>query len=310
MPRVSVIVPAYNSTATVGRAVDSVLGQTFGDLELIVVDDGSTDSTSEAVLSRHDERLRCVKTSNGGVSRARNRGLELASGDLIAFLDADDAWLPAKLERQLELMAKKANIGLCFTSAELVDTGLRRIGEDPAPALSDFTTALLVRGNVVTGSASSVVVRRPVLDSVGGFDPQLSQCADWDLWLRLSVEIPFVAIDEPLVQIRKAPATMSSDPLLLETDTFAMLDKFFAAPESRQYLPLRRRVYSTQWMVCAGTYLHAGRLRDSLRCVARGLVSDPRSLPRPLLLPVRAGSRVWRNRLHKDDRLLVGHSRT
>lgn len=288
------IVPAYNASKTVGRAVNSVLAQTFSDLELIVINDGSTDSTAEVVRSRRDERARCITIVNGGVAGARNRGLDLASGDFIAFLDADDAWRPEKLERQLDLIGQRPTAGLCFTSAELVDGGLRRIREEVAFSFTDFTEALLKNGNVVTGSASSTIVRRSVLERVGGFDPQLSQCADWDLWLRLSLATEFVVINEPLVQIRKGPGTMSSDPGLLERDTFALLDKFFTSPASVPYGRLRRRTYGIQWMVCAGTYLHAGRLGESLRCVRRGILTDPRSLPRPLLLPVRLASRLAR----------------
>jgi glycosyltransferase involved in cell wall biosynthesis len=291
-----VIVPAYNASTTVGQAVDSVLAQTFGDLELIVIDDGSTDPTAEIVRSRRDQRIRCITIGNGGVAGARNLGLDLASGDFVAFLDADDAWLPVKLERQLELIGKQPAAGLCFTSVELVDGGLRRIRQDLASSFMDFTEALLTSGNVVTGSASSAIVRRSLLESVGGFDPQLSQCADWDLWLRLSLATEFGVVNEPLVQITKGPGTMSSDPALLEKDTFALLDKFFTSPASMPYRRLRRRTYGTQWMVCAGTYLHAGQLSESLRCVRRGLLTDPRSLPRPLLFPVRFASRLARER--------------
>lgn len=290
------IVPAHNAARTIGIAVDSVLGQTIADLELIVIDDGSTDSTAEVVRSRHDERIRCVKTENRGVARARNRGIDLSSGEFVAFLDADDVWLPAKLERQLQAMEAKPSVGLCFSSAELVNAERQRLADASAASLSDYTEALLLRGNVVAGSASSALVRRSLLQSAGGFDPELSQCADWELWLRLSLETDFHAISEPLVHVTKAPGSMSSDPALLERDTFALLDKFFDSPRSTPYRRLRRRAYGTQWMVCAGTYLHAGRVRDSLRCVSRGLLTDLRSAPKPLLLPARAGSRAWKKR--------------
>ncbi len=291
------IVPAYNAAPTVGRAVDSVLGQTFSDLELLVIDDGSTDPTYEVVRARQDQRVRCIKTENGGVARARNRGLAISSGEFVAFLDADDAWLPMKLERQLDLMVQWPSVGLCFTSAEVLDGGLRRIGEDPADSFSDYTEALLMIGNIVPGGGSSAMVRRSALEAAGFFDPQLSQCADWDLWLRLSLAGDLAPMPEVLMRYTRATGTMSTDPKLLEKDTFALLDKFFAAPSSTPYRSLRRRAYSTQWMVCAGTYLHARQLRDSLRCVRRGLFTDPRSLPGPLLLPIRFGSRAWRNRL-------------
>src|SRR3954469_10276808 len=100
MPEVSVVIPAYNAAQTVGTAVDSVLAQTFADLELIVVDDGSRDDTAAVVRARDAPRGKLVRSSNQGVAAARNRGLALASGAFVAFLDADDAWQPTKLERQ------------------------------------------------------------------------------------------------------------------------------------------------------------------------------------------------------------------
>jgi glycosyltransferase involved in cell wall biosynthesis len=287
-----VIIPAYNAGRTVGAAVDSVVAQTFGNFELLVVDDGSSDDTADVVHARADRRVRCVTTHNGGVSRARNHGLASTSGELVAFLDADDAWHPTKLERQVQALGSSSAIGLSFAGAELVDDQLRRIGDDPAVWYRDYCQALLTIGNVVSGGGSSVLVRRLLLDAAGGFDPQLSQTADWDLWLRLSLATDFAAIAAPLVRYRKAPDTMSSDPALLERDTFAMFDKFFATPAAEPYRPLRRRAYGRQWMVCSGTYLHAGRVGDSLRCLLRGLAADPRSIRLPLLLPVRLAARV------------------
>ncbi len=204
-PRVSVIIPAYNASRTVGAAVDSVLAQTFADYELIVVDDGSSDGTAKVVLSREDRRVRCVTTENRGVARARNHGLELARAEFVAFLDADDAWRPAKLQRQLEAMDADSSIGLSFTSVELVDGALRRIDETQAETQADYCAALLLGGNIVAGSASSVMVRRALIDHVGPFDERLSQCADWDMWLRLSLVTSFAPIHEPLVMYRKAP---------------------------------------------------------------------------------------------------------
>jgi glycosyltransferase involved in cell wall biosynthesis len=99
-PEITVIIPAYNAERTVGIAVDSVLAQTFANFELLVIDDGSQDETADVVTARDDPRVKCVRTENGGVSVARNRGLDLAAGSYVAFLDADDAWQPTKLERQ------------------------------------------------------------------------------------------------------------------------------------------------------------------------------------------------------------------
>jgi glycosyltransferase involved in cell wall biosynthesis len=276
----------------VGTAVDSVLAQTFVDLELIVVDDGSRDDTAEVVRARDDRRLNLVRTENRGVAAARNRGLALAAGPYVAFLDADDAWEPTKLERQHLAMTETPRVGLCFASAQVVDNDLQPIGMDRAVDRSDYSQALLLEGNIVAGGGSSVLARTSVVHEAGCFDPGLSQCADWDMWLRLSTTTRFLPLQDALVLYRSAPGTMSSDPELLERDTFAMLDKFYAEAASAAYEGVRKRAYANQWMVCAGTYLHAGRLRESLRCVVAGLHSDPRTVSRLVSLPARWAGRV------------------
>lgn len=275
-----------------GTAVDSVLGQSFVDFELVVIDDGSQDGTAEIVSARNDPRLNCVRTENSGVAAARNRGLDLAAGSYVAFLDADDAWQPTKLERQHLAMSHAPGVGLCFASAQLVDGDLRPIGVEPAVERSDYTQALLLEGNVVPGGGSSAMARTSVIDQTGRFDPRLSQCADWDLWLRLSLITSFVAVHETLVLYRSVPGTMSSDPELLERDTFALLDKFYADSASVKYDGVRKGAYANHWMICAGTYLHACRLRDSLRCVVAGLRSNPRTVGRLLSFPLRWADRA------------------
>jgi glycosyltransferase involved in cell wall biosynthesis len=293
-PEISVIIPAYNAARTVGKAVDSVLAQTFGDFELLVIDDGSRDETVEVVKARDDARVKCVSTANGGVSAARNHGLDLAAGSYVAFLDADDAWEPAKLEHQHRVMSKRSDVGLCFVSTRLVDDDLQQIALDPALARDDYGEALLLTGNVLAGSASSVLARKRVIDEAGPFDLRLSLCADWDMWLRASVITEFFALDEPLVLYRQAAGTMSTDPSVLERDTFAVLDKFFASSASAAYQAVRKRAYGHHLMVCAGSYLHAGRVRDCLRCAARALITDPRTAGRLLTFPVRWAGRAWR----------------
>jgi glycosyltransferase involved in cell wall biosynthesis len=271
----------------VGAAVDSVLKQDFEDLELVVVDDGSSDDTAARVGDRDDSRVRCLRTDNQGVSRARNRGVHETTGEWIAFLDADDVWLPTKLSRQLEVLAHNRAAGLSFTSATVVDDELRRNGQLSAGPSSNYTRELLLLGNVIAAGGSSVLARRSMLDQTGGFDPSLSQCADWDMWLRLSLLTPFVPVSDPLVLYRRVAGTMSSNPSLLERDTFALLDKFYARIDSEPYRAIRKRVYANHWMICAGTYLHVGQTRDSVRCLVRGLSADPRTIARPLLLPAR-----------------------
>ena len=261
-----------------------------------MVDDGSQDDTVGVVSARDDRRVNLVRVPNGGVAAARNRGLDVATGSYVAFLDADDAWKHSKLERQLAAMAERPDVGLCFPSARLVDDHLRPLGVDAAVDRADYTEALLLEGNIVAGGGSSVLARSSAVEQAGGFDPELSQVADWDMWLRMSLITGFVALHEELVLYRSVPGTMSSDPDLLERDTFAMLDKFYDEPASARYARLRKHVYANQWMVCAGTYLHARRLRDSLRCVGSGLRRDPRTVGRLVSLPLRRAQRALSRR--------------
>jgi glycosyltransferase involved in cell wall biosynthesis len=193
-----------------------VLAQTFVDFELLIIDDGSRDDTTEVVAARDDSRLRLVRTENGGVAAARNRGLDLATGSYVAFLDADDAWRPAKLERQHVAMKERPGVGVCFASAEIVDDDLRPIGAEAAVLRSNYVEALVLEGNVIAGGGSGVMARTAVIEQAGGFDTQLSQCADWDLWLRMSVITQFLPLNDSLVLYRSVAGTMSSDPELLE----------------------------------------------------------------------------------------------
>lgn len=273
MTVVSVVIPAYNARDTLGVALESVLSQTFRDREVIVVDDGSTDDTRE-VAEAFGSGVTCISRPNGGVSSARNAGIERAAGRYVAFLDADDRWAPDKLARQVALLDARSEVGLCFVGAKRVDGGMNVLERMPAVEHPDFTAALLLGSQVVTACSSSSVTRRELLVAIGGFDSRFSQCADWDFALRMSLRTRIAAIDEPLVLYRTAAGNMSSDIGLLERDTFGVLDRFYADGGGR-YARIRRRVYSNHWMYVAGSYLHAGDSRAALRCAAQGLALYP-----------------------------------
>lgn len=286
MPLVSVVIPAYNAERTLRDTVASALAQTLDDLEILVVDDGSHDGTA-AVAGAFDKRVRCLSTPNRGVSRARNTGIETARGRYVAFLDADDQWEPDKLRRQVEVLEADPDVGASYTGIRRVDDALRTTGQTQAVPYPDLCQALLLYSGVVNMSSS--VVRRSVAPL---FDPRFSQCADWDYFLRLSRLTRFAAISEALVLYRTSPGRMSSDIGLLERDTFAVLDNFFAGRLGDDYRHLRRRIYSNHWMILSGSYLHAGNPASSLRALATGLALHPANARRPLGAPVRWARRV------------------
>ena len=196
MPRVSVIIPTYNRAGPVVRAVDSVLAQTFSDFELIVVDDGSTDNTAEA-LATCQGRLTLICRPHGGVSAARNSGLAAARGELIALLDSDDYWRPEKLAAQVRFFDEHPEAVICQTEETWVRRG-RRVNSGlrhQKPSGEAFFRSL----ELCLISPSAVMMRKSLLEEVGVFDESLPACEDYDLWLRVTARYPVHLIEEPLM---------------------------------------------------------------------------------------------------------------
>jgi GT2 family glycosyltransferase len=209
MPRVSVVIPAYNAANYIHSTVASVLAQTYHDYELIVVDDGSTDATRE-VLQVFGQQLKYIYQKNQERSAARNTGIRAASGELIAFLDSDDLWHPEKLERQVVALDEYPTAVLTYCQAAYMNhlgEPVSRFGnwidrnDEAETVLADRSRELFV-GDVVCGGGSTPMVRRIIIDRVGFFDLNLTYPEDWDYWARLSRIGPFVYIPEPLVRYR------------------------------------------------------------------------------------------------------------
>lgn len=291
MPKVSVVIPAFNAAPYLDAAVGSVLAQTFRDVEILVIDDGSTDDTP-AVMGRYGSPVRYVRQVNSGVSVARNRGLELAQGRYVAFLDGDDTWAPRKLERQMPLLDGSHGTKASYTAFIISGDDLRPAGVRRSGRRSHVLEDLLTLGNVV-GTPSSVACDRSLFDEVGGFDPALSQCADWDMWIRLGTVTDFLYIDEPLVTYRQHGSNMSRNPELLERDSLLVLEKGLALPQVPERVRARRRqAFGRNYMVLAGTYFVAGHLRGFLRCVLRSLALDPRQAAYLVEFPFRRAKRT------------------
>jgi glycosyltransferase involved in cell wall biosynthesis len=195
-PRVSVIIPTYNRGWIVKEAIESVLAQDYRDFELIVVDDGSTDNTDD-ILNSYRGDIMVFRQENQGVSAARNRGLAEASGRFIAFLDSDDLWLPQKLFRQVEFFNKNPDAQICQTEETWIRKGVRvnpkKRHKKPWGMIFEPSLALCLV------SPSAVMIRRSLLEKVGGFDETLPACEDYDLWLRTSCRYPVYLIETPLI---------------------------------------------------------------------------------------------------------------
>jgi glycosyltransferase involved in cell wall biosynthesis len=183
--RASIIVIVYNGEQYIERAVQSALGQTVADIEVIVVDDGSSDGSAARVGRIKDSRLRLVRQSNQGPSAARNAGIREAKSDWIAFLDCDDWWTTDKLEHQLAVTARSTDVALVYSGATtLLENG--SVLSEAVPRLRGAVLEDLLLGNYITGSSSSVLIRRDVLSELGGFRTDIHYGEDWDLWLRIA----------------------------------------------------------------------------------------------------------------------------
>lgn len=258
LPLVSVVMPAWNAERWVARAVDSALAQDHEPKEVIVVDDGSTDGTP-GVLARYGRRIRVVRQPNRGLPAARNAGLHAARGELVAFLDADDRWLPGKLAAQVALMRERPELGFCATEAWLEDEAGRRLGrwrdEGPLPGRT-FLETLFARNAAVAGSGSAVMVRRELALAVGGFDETLPALEDVDMWMRLAAVAAYACVPEPLAVVTRRAGSMSRGIARMKAAAVRVMRK------NRRLLPPRSR--GAYWRWC-----YAGMLTDYAKWEAR-----------------------------------------
>lgn len=268
---VSVIVPAHNAGKYIGSTLDSVLAQTYANLEAIVVDDGSSDDTPDivAAYARRDPRIVLYRQPNRGVAAARNAGLERARGTYVAPLDADDLWLPGKLAQQVRRMEDG-------TVAELVYCWWQVIGEDGAllanshPWRVEGSVAEALLGINFVGNASVPLFRRSSLEAVGGYDPTFRElqgqgCEDWDLLLRIAERGEVRVVPERLVRYRHVRGSMSGNAATMLRSHELMLAKVVqrrpeVAPDVLRWSRGQIYGYLAQTAARSGSYLGTARL--------------------------------------------------
>jgi glycosyltransferase involved in cell wall biosynthesis len=295
-PDVTVVIPTRSRWDLLSTAaLPSALGQEDVELEIVVVDDGSTDETTKKLQARSDARLRVVRHERPqGVARARNAGIWAARGEWIAFLDDDDLWAPRKLRLQLD--AANAQ------DASFAYGGAAAVAEDRswlyslAPPDPDLLASVLLERNVLWGGCSNVVVRSDMVRALGGFDEQLFQLTDWDLWIRLAQAGRPCAWPDVLVACIEHQRSM-----LLTTvdDVFAEFDyveaKHRAAREAAG-LRLDRRIF-TRWVALG--HRRSGRRFQAARLYLAGAVKnrDPLNLVRAVAAPLGERSFEWARRV-------------
>lgn len=236
MPVISVVIPVFNGEKTIKETIQSVLDQTFIDLEVIVINDGSQDSTLSIVSSITDPRVQVFSYENAGLANSRNRGFSYATGEYISFLDADDLWTVDKLEAQYKALQANPQAAVAYSWVDYIDeSGNFFRSASHITANGDVYEQLLLNNFLENGS--NPLIRRQALADVGGFDAELASSEDWDMWLRLSARYEFVAVSSAQVLYRKSSHSMSCNALKMEAESLRMLDKAYSqAPQALQHL--------------------------------------------------------------------------
>jgi len=236
MPKISVVIPAYNAAKTIKETIQSVLNQTFTDFELIIINDGSQDATLEIVESIPDPRIRLFCYPNAGPTVSRNRGIFQAVGDYISFIDADDLWTPDKLESQFNALQANPQAAVAYSWTNSIDERGKLLRRGFYVELNgDVYKTLLVINFLENGS--NPLIRRTALVEMGGFEESLTHGEDWDMWLRLASSYDFVAVSSPQVLYRISPGSASSDVFKQEEGCLIMIERAFTqVPESLQNL--------------------------------------------------------------------------
>lgn len=305
-PLVSVIIPTYNHAQFLPAALKSVQAQTYGPVEIIIVDDFSTDNTEEVVAKHSPLRTTYIKSANKGiVAASRNVGTRAANGEYIAFLDADDEWAPNKLELQLPHFADPSVVAV---ASDLRYAGARRYSPSRrgrgSAGYREYRNLEIVRDNPI--ATSSVVVRRRDLDRVGGFDesPEFRFIEDWELWLRLTVDKSARVLQEPLVIYRIAAQERPRIPIL--ANRLKVIDKHLrlgnltpadaAAAAASVHFAIGVAAFPADAPTSRANFRAAGELAASRRVAALAAAARAATLL-PSQLRV-AGSRAlrWANR--------------
>jgi glycosyltransferase involved in cell wall biosynthesis len=276
-----VFIPTYNYGRFLPHALDSVLGQTYPAREVIVVDDGSTDETP-SVLARYKDRIRVIHQCRSGPSAARNAGVMVASGELLAFLDSDDVWLPRKLERQVQRLQTEPGLGLIHCGIEEIDvTGasFRRRLDGLEGWIAD--ELLLMRRAVILGGGSGSLIPRRVFAVAGGFDESLQAAEDWDLFYRIARRYQVGFVSEVLLQYRFHGANSQMNLRVREKMAMRAYAKAFENAEPR-VRRLRRRAYGNLHMALAALFYADKQSVGALRHALKSVWFTPRTMSLPM----------------------------
>lgn len=314
MPKVSIVIPAYNAIAYLPETVESVLKQTFTNFELLIIDDGSSDQTVEWASQITDQRVKLISQKNQGLSGARNTGIAHAQGDYVALLDADDIWEPTKLEKQVPYLEGDPAVGLVDTWTVLADEQGKSTGQVFGSRTEGDVWKRLVEFKTVCCCGSSSLIRRSCFETVGVFNRDLRFLEDLDMFIRIAAHYSFAVVKEPLVRYRQHPDNMSKNCQgMLEAFRTIIEKAFQSAPVELLYI--RGRGYGriniylawkslNKWDYKAASHFrqqalaHYSELRYSWDCIRLSIAIavirwfGPRGYDR-----VRTFVHIWRQRI-------------
>jgi glycosyltransferase involved in cell wall biosynthesis len=240
-PGISVVIPAYNCEKTIKETINSVLQQTFADFELIIINDGSQDATLDVISQIQDARLKVFSFENAGGNVSRNRGLNLAVGNYVSFLDADDIWTPDKLESQLEALQNNPDAHVAYSWTDYIDEeGNFIVSGRRVSVNGDVYEKLLINNFLENGS--NPLIRKEAIIELGGFDEALKAAQDWDMWLRLAAKYSFVAVPKVQILYRVSSKSLSTNLTRQEKSCLQVLENSsqLRPPKSKSTLSLSK----------------------------------------------------------------------
>ena len=279
MPKVSVIIPTYNRSEKVVKAVKSVLTQTYTDYEVLVIDDGSTDNT-KVVLAPYYGKIRYIFQANQGVSSARNRGIQMARGEFIAFLDSDDEWLPEKLEKQVNFLKSHDSVFIlaCLAEGEMDDSNYKKIRQAPNQFIISLQT-LFVQ------NASRYIVKKKCFDECGLFDINLQGPEDWELWLHFfKYGYRFDYVPEPLIRYSVDGISLCKNGAKMLAGEMIIKKRYVdTLPNSLECFRIKLKFLARIYFAAAWNYRQSGDIKKAYYFILKSIFTNilwPRTIDR------------------------------